>query len=311
MIFFEKFLKYFFYSELGKPLSFYKIFFLDTHKKYVHNWISKSIDKNDIILDIGANKFPYTKYLRVKSIFGIDLPSESQGYLGWTKEKIDKILRKKIIYPIWANCEQMPFANNSFNKIFMIEVLEHLEQDELALSEVSRILTKKGKFFLSTPNGDEVENINPYHLRHYNQKSLGDLLDKYFNIVTIRKIFPNKKLFIKQYSIKKKFSFIGIFWKIIYDLWFYCIGKNYSYEEYTLIAECSYPKRKFEKEIQNSKYFDIVVCPDCKGRLIKQFNNTNTYDLYCRKCKEIYQLELNIPFLINKIFHHQKGPLMH
>ena len=260
---FKKFISYFFISEIGHPRSFYKKIFLDTHKKFIHNWISKSIDNNDIILDIGANEFPYTKYLRVKSIFGIDLPSESNGYLGWTKEKVDKILKYKIIYPIWANSEQMPFSNNSFNKIFMIEVLEHIEQDELAISEISRILTKNGKLFLTTPNGDECELINPYHLRHYNQEYLKRLLDKYFNKVIIRKIFPNKNLFTKQYLFKKKFSLIGIFWKNIYDLWFSCIGKRYSYEEYTLIAECSHPKRRFEKEKQNSRYFEIVVCPDC------------------------------------------------
>ena len=307
---FKKKLYYFFFSELGNPRPFYKKIVLNTHKKFVYDWISKNVDDNDIILDIGANEFPYTKNLKVKSIFGIDLPSESHGYLGWTKEKVDKILSYKFIYPIWANCEQLPFATNSFNKIFMIEVLEHIEQDELAISELSRILTKNGKLFLTTPNGDEVELANPYHLRHYNHENLKNLLDKYFNKVTIRKIFPNKNLFVKQFSIKKKFSFIGIIWKNIYDLWFFCIGKQYSYEEYNLIAECSYPKRRFEKEIQNSRYFDIVVCPDCKGRLRKQQNNKNTYDLYCHKCKKIYLLKLNIPFLITKIPHHQKGPLM-
>lgn len=129
-------------------------------------------------MDVGASWFPYTRYQDVKAIFAIDLPSESEGYLGWNDEKLEKVSKQINLFPIFANCKEMPFKGNSFDKIKMIEVIEHVERDELTISEVARVLKKEGKLFITTPNGDEVEKTNPYHLRHYNSGDLKLLLEK-------------------------------------------------------------------------------------------------------------------------------------
>ena len=51
-----------------------------------------------------------------------------------------------------ADVENMPFADNTFQTILLIEVIEHTWQPEKALSELVRILAPGGKLILSTPN---------------------------------------------------------------------------------------------------------------------------------------------------------------
>lgn len=48
--------------------------------------------------------------------------------------------------------EKLDFEDNTFDIVFMIEVIEHLEDDKKAISEVKRVLKPSGKFVLTAPN---------------------------------------------------------------------------------------------------------------------------------------------------------------
>src|SRR5688572_26501638 len=48
----------------------------------------------------------------------------------------------------------LPFANSSFDKVIMSEVLEHLPSDIKGLREIRRILKKGGKLILTVPNAN-------------------------------------------------------------------------------------------------------------------------------------------------------------
>jgi ubiquinone/menaquinone biosynthesis C-methylase UbiE len=53
-----------------------------------------------------------------------------------------------------ADAEDLPFADNSFDHVFMVEVLEHLPEPGKALQEVRRVLRAKGRFLVAVPNRD-------------------------------------------------------------------------------------------------------------------------------------------------------------
>jgi len=53
-----------------------------------------------------------------------------------------------------ADAENLPFADNSFDHVFMVEVLEHLPEAGKALQEVRRVLKAKGRFLVAVPNKD-------------------------------------------------------------------------------------------------------------------------------------------------------------
>jgi len=142
------------------------------------------------ILDVGGRKSPYTIGLPAR-ITVIDLPRESavqeELQLGINEQIVQQTRQRRsnIAEVVFGDmtCSDLPGA--SFDFIVSVEVLEHVEQDELFVKEVSRVLKPGGVFLMTTPNGDWVENKNPDHKRHYKKRELSALLNKYFDEVTI------------------------------------------------------------------------------------------------------------------------------
>lgn len=63
-----------------------------------------------------------------------------------------KNLGTKKVKLVSGTAEKMPFKNNTFDKIIMTEVLEHVEDDKKALKEVHRILKKNGILTFTVPS---------------------------------------------------------------------------------------------------------------------------------------------------------------
>lgn len=296
-------LRFLFYSELGKPRLMSKLIIIGTRGKFIHRWISNNLQREDVVLDVGARTFPFTRYQKVKAVYGIDLPSESHGYLGYTSKLLGNISKTKSVFPVFGNCEEMPFADSSFDKIVMIEVIEHVEHDEKAFYELARVLKDGGMLFITTPNGKEVENTNPYHLRHYKPDELMGIMNKYFSDVDIKLKFPNQKLYIKQNLPQNKNIIKRLFWRYSYEIWYHLYGKNNSKGGYTLVCTCSKPKKDPNLENKNISYSNILVCPKCKNELIR-----NQFDLECNRCNKSYEIKDGIPFLLITVPGHQQGP---
>jgi len=298
-----------FISDQGRPKILYKIFFIGTRSKFIHSWVSKNVSNNDIILDVGAHNFTFTKYQNVNKIFGIDLISESAGYLGWYKERLKKLSKRKNLFPIFGNCEEMPFADSSFNKIIMTEVIEHVERDESAVTELARVIRNDGILFITTPNGNEVEKTNPYHLRHYTPTDLFNLLKKSFNHVEIQIKFPNTNLYVKQSLSKNQHIIKKMFWKYIYEIWYFFNHNNYPNTGYTIIAICRQPIKKTNINNNKDEYSNIIACPKCKLKLKRKDKKNQKEDiLICKKCNNTYPYKYGIPMLFTNIPHHQQGP---
>lgn len=113
-----------------------------------------------------------------------------------------------------ADAARLPFADSSFDAVFLFDVLEHIEDDRRALSEFHRVLTEQGKILLTVPAfmfmyglQDEISG----HHRRYRRTALGQLLREsgfrvsylgYFNsflfppiaaIRGLRKIVPTRR----------------------------------------------------------------------------------------------------------------------
>jgi len=64
--------------------------------------------------------------------------------------------------------ERLPFARDTFDLILSHEVLEHMEDDHLAVSEMLRVLRRGGRLVLFTPNrGYPVETHGIYWRNRY------------------------------------------------------------------------------------------------------------------------------------------------
>jgi glycosyltransferase involved in cell wall biosynthesis/SAM-dependent methyltransferase len=100
------------------------------------------------VLDCGCGMGVYIKMmrrLRDVNIVGVD---GDVGRLEWAeREGVDARLSRVDIH-------KLPFADNSFDKVLMSEVLEHLSDDRKAMREVFRVLRPGGRLALSVPHAN-------------------------------------------------------------------------------------------------------------------------------------------------------------
>ena len=163
------------------------------------------------LLDVGGRKSAYTIGVPAR-ITVIDLPRESEIQkkmnLGINENIIDqmKARRSNVDDVIFGDMTDSGLPDERFDVIVSIEVLEHVEADERFVSEVSRVLRRGGKFLMTTPNGDWVENRNPDHKRHYKKDELQALLEKHFDKVQVDYAIAGgrfRKMGLKPWSVSK------------------------------------------------------------------------------------------------------------
>ncbi|MFY0608163.1 MAG: class I SAM-dependent methyltransferase [Cyclobacteriaceae bacterium] len=122
---------------------------------------------------------------------------QADSYLGLDKiESIIATLQSK--YPD-AQFESGVFPpinipDNSFDTVVSFQVIEHIQNDELFLSEIQRILKPGGKAILSTPNIKMTLSRNPWHIREYTADQLATLAGKYFSKVEMKGIAGSDKV---------------------------------------------------------------------------------------------------------------------
>src|SRR5207247_10374019 len=82
------------------------------------------------------------------------------------------------------------FEDSSFDFIVLLEVIEHVTDANLLISETCRILRNGGQLFLSTPNKlfteqfyKDGKSLNPYHLREFYPYELREILEHHFSSV--------------------------------------------------------------------------------------------------------------------------------
>lgn len=105
---------------------------------------------SDKILECGCGRGFYLNMIRAVSdceLTGVELDPECLAIA-------NAQLSTKQVKLLDANIESLPFPSESFSKILFTEVIEHIPNDRLALSEIYRVLKPGGILALSTPNAD-------------------------------------------------------------------------------------------------------------------------------------------------------------
>lgn len=145
-------------------------------------------------------------------------------YTGVDKNKI-LIEDLRINYPV-CHFQQVTlpdlsaFANNSFDHIIAFQVIEHIEDDELFLEEIHRILKPGGKLHLSTINRRFSISRNPWHIREYDAIGLTVLLKMFFCKVDMKGIEGNELVWKYHFENRKsvhrimRFDYFGLQYKL-------------------------------------------------------------------------------------------------
>jgi len=193
---------------------------MTTHLITVRNDIKRLLNSNMAskrmsILDVGGRKSPYTINLPA-DITLLDVPQEEgtreKLNLGFTSEILGNIKEKRsnIKDVVIQDMTKSTLLDAAYNAVVCIEVIEHVEKDDLFVKNISRVIEKDGWAYFTTPNGDYIKNEGPNknldHIRHYTKLELQTLLEKYFNTVDVHYAVKTGKYRVqglKSYSIKR------------------------------------------------------------------------------------------------------------
>jgi|TARA_B100000959_G_scaffold173881_1_gene182047 SAM-dependent methyltransferase len=93
---------------------------------------------------------------------------------------------------------------NSIDFIITFQVIEHINNDRLFISEIFRVLKPGGKLILTTPNKLMSLTRNPWHIREYNPIQMREILQtSAFSNIDIKGIFGLGKA-MEYYEMNKK-----------------------------------------------------------------------------------------------------------
>lgn len=167
-----------------KPSNFY-------HIRYFHYKYLPKIKKVKKILDIGCGGGELTQELKEKykkaTVVGCDLYPKMKN-------------------TVKCSAEKLSFKNNSFDCVFMFDVLEHLKSPQKAFGEVKRVLKKGGVFHLVVPLEKNLFGIN------LQEKPIGHI--QQFELNDIKNLVKNNGFKIKK--IRYSYYFIYQFLSFIY-----------------------------------------------------------------------------------------------
>lgn len=129
-------------------------------------------DKKDVkILDAGCGCGYILQFLqRYGEVFGMDFSPKAIEY---TKSHFDGVVKKGDLNG------EIPFEDNSFDIIISLDVLEHVEKDDIALQSLHRVLKSGGKCILTVPAHKflwSYHDHNHMHIRRYEKKEFEDKL---------------------------------------------------------------------------------------------------------------------------------------
>lgn len=103
----------------------------------IRTWIGSQAQGR--VLDIGCSDGGMANYLSGASQYiGLDYP---QTAVGWYHTKPQ----------IFADAVRLPFCSESFDTVFLLDVLEHIPDADRALAEASRVLKIEGLLIVKIP----------------------------------------------------------------------------------------------------------------------------------------------------------------
>lgn len=130
----------------------------DFLQKYWHTTrfeaIKKYAEKADDVLDIGCADGVFTnvifKATNAKKLTAIDVVKTS---VDWAKKHWKKNKKLKFIV---GDAHNLKFKSNSFDAVFIMEVLEHVEDPLKVLQDVKRVLKKGGYAMFLVPSDNDL-----------------------------------------------------------------------------------------------------------------------------------------------------------
>ena len=167
------------------------------HQRLLKPYVVAGQWVNGDLLEIGCGEGRGIQWLLpgIKSYSAIDRIEDAVERLG------QKFPAGKFIS---GHVPPLPYADATFDSVVSFQVIEHIEDDKLFLSEIQRVLRPNGVALITTPNRPLSLSRNPWHVREYTGTELAALARNYFEHVEMKGIAGNEK--VMQYHERNRNS---------------------------------------------------------------------------------------------------------
>jgi 2-polyprenyl-3-methyl-5-hydroxy-6-metoxy-1,4-benzoquinol methylase len=155
------------------------------------------------LLDIGCGRNPwflqntriYTDLTRIHTDRTINITAIDSGDFTFVNSPV------KFNFIKYKIKDTLPFKDNQFDLITMLAVLEHLEQPEIVIKEIYRILKPAGTFIMTTPSklAKLILEFSAFKLHLIDERSIADH-KRYFNKKELSKILSSSGFIIEKIS---------------------------------------------------------------------------------------------------------------
>jgi len=91
-------------------------------------------------------------------------------------------------HPICSDLKKLPFRNESFDFVSALDVLEHIKDDQIAVSEMSRILKNAGIAVITVPHRMKYYTNQDRIIGHYRRYEVDELVNLFrkFNLIHLK-----------------------------------------------------------------------------------------------------------------------------
>lgn len=137
--------------------------------------VAADLVKGKTVLDIasGSGYGCVELALTAKKVYGVDIDKDAIAYAkkNYAADNIEFIEGDGV---------KIPLEDNQVDVVVTFETIEHIEDYDTFMKEVSRVLSPDGLLILSTPNDIEFPEDNHYHVHEFEEDELTKLVKRYF-----------------------------------------------------------------------------------------------------------------------------------
>ncbi|MEM4282382.1 MAG: class I SAM-dependent methyltransferase [Candidatus Woesearchaeota archaeon] len=175
----------------------------------------KLVEKKSKTLDVGCGEGAFCRELAKLGIevVGLDTNKRSLEYA----KKAAQACGLNIKF-VLANAEKIPFKDSSFSQVICLDVLEHVDDSQKVISEIRRVLKRRGIFIVSVPT--------PYYLT----KSLtGISFSEHLKAIGHKSAgysYPELKALLERngFEVTKHIEYYGFFSRLVNEVFYAILG---------------------------------------------------------------------------------------
>ena len=131
-------------------------------------------------LDLGCSGNSFLYFLH-NSIHNSLLDLANLPLKQYVKKKSDSNFKNfsRVFHPLCGDVIRLPYRNKSFDFLSMLDVIEHIKNDELVITEISRVLKNNGLVVVTVPHRMKYFTHQDNIIGHYRRYEIKQIISKF------------------------------------------------------------------------------------------------------------------------------------